>query len=120
MNETQKDSRKEIRGHAVFLPSNYLFCLAEKIAEEIYSLVMSMHTRTVETGDPRPIELEYNRSRTNEIRAIVRSLSSFDRSYFVGHIRFHFQEMRKARGTEIRWQDYVAKVQAYRQAEREV
>jgi hypothetical protein len=100
----------------ITLTNSQAFALAEKFAGEIHSEVVARNLRLAGFADTHTC-LGW----TAEVRKALRSIEDrWDRRAFVSDIRYHFQKIREARGTQIRGRDYVAKVRAYEasQAER--
>lgn len=90
------------------IDSQTAFALAERFAQELWTHVIGRRLERVHA-----IEKSFY-TPTPWIRRAVRSLSGWDRREFVGHLRHHFDLMRRLHGTEPRWQDYVATVQQHR------
>lgn len=95
------------------LSSRQSFCLAEEFAKEILARVVEMHLWTVDhifhTPDA-PWAVKESRSSFDEVCAAIRSLpaGSWERRDFVMSVKFHFQRLRRERGTCPKWQDNVA------------
>ncbi len=91
------------------------FTLAGVFAQEIHNRVIEMHLWTCDHvfhPPEAPCSVKMPSTAFNEVCAAVRSLpaGSWDRRAFVGHIKFHFDQIRAERGTAAKWQDHLARV----------
>jgi hypothetical protein len=93
----------------ITLTNSQAFALAEKFAGEIHSEVVARHLRLAGFAGVHSC-LGW----TADVRKAIRSIEDrWDRRAFVADIRYHFQRIREARGTQIRGRDYAAKVRAF-------
>ena len=97
------------------LSAQQSFCLAEVFAQEIHARVISMHmwvSDYVFHTPEAPFATKQPSTAFNEVCAAIRSLppGSDDRRQFVANIKWHFQRIRKERSTDVKWQDYLARV----------
>lgn len=95
----------------ITVSANQLWLLANHCAKKIHAAVVTRHV--VLTGSSGN---EWQKEEIQEIRALIRSLP--DERYgarrdFVVTIKYLFQKLREERGTEPRWQDYIAKVRQF-------
>lgn len=92
------------------LNSSYVFVIAQQIATDIHSAVVTMHLRTSwgawpgESGRECPYKNDFVDIR--EIRKTIRSIkNAHERDTFVRTIRFLFHKIRAERGTRPKWQE---------------
>ena len=96
--------------------------LRQWCAEQIHAAVVLMHLRRVATDDDRrehpSIYVAKSMHNIPEIRALVRSIEDrWERREFVFGIGYRFKKLRAEHGTTVKWQNYVAQVEAYRAKE---
>lgn len=96
-------------------PENpYYFKLLYAVAKDVHSAVIDMHVRLA-CPDLAEIQLRHQREKVAEVKALVRGVRNLEeRREVVNTIRTLFHQRRADRGTESRWQDYMAKVHAAR------
>jgi len=99
------------------LSTDMLLALAEQAARDVHALLVSRHLRRTGTASsPHIIELE--RHRVAALRRFIRGLRHGAEVFpawpphkvFRGYLKHYLDQIFTAKGTERRWQDYVASV----------
>ena len=92
--------------------------LAKACAKEIHGRVVQMHLKASWGIHPSDAgECPYKPFRGDsyqEVQAAIRSIQDpLERRLFIGMVQGYFLELRAEKGTEPKWQDYVASVKAH-------